>query len=188
MNIKFNVLLMILIVISLTSACKKEKVKPIDELPEATQEGKNTFGCLVNGEAFLPKGGRFARPSPQCSYPFLDNRSGRGYCFSLIASNKAEPNILKIVRLETYFKELEESKTYSLTVPGVKEEASGEYSVSTPRSLGEHYWVQPPVTGELRITKLDKVKRILAGTFWFDALNDEGEKVEVREGRFDMKY
>ncbi len=26
------------------------------------------------------------------------------------------------------------------------------------------------------------------GTFWFDAVNAAGEKVEVREGRFDMKF
>ena len=25
-------------------------------------------------------------------------------------------------------------------------------------------------------------------TFWFDAVNAQGEIVEIREGRFDMKY
>jgi hypothetical protein len=28
----------------------------------------------------------------------------------------------------------------------------------------------------------------VAGTFWFDAVNDRGEKVEVRQGRFDMLF
>ena len=27
--------------------------EPIDQLPAATQDGKNTFGCLVNGEAWV---------------------------------------------------------------------------------------------------------------------------------------
>ena len=29
---------------------------PKEELPPITQEGKNTFGCLVNGKVWLPKG------------------------------------------------------------------------------------------------------------------------------------
>jgi len=31
-------------------------IKPKNELPAETQEGKNTLGCLVNGEVSLPKG------------------------------------------------------------------------------------------------------------------------------------
>ncbi|TGE17604.1 hypothetical protein [Hymenobacter elongatus] len=33
-------------------ACKKEEA---DALPKATQEGQHTFGCLVDGKAFVPK-------------------------------------------------------------------------------------------------------------------------------------
>ena len=29
---------------------------PIDQLPPITQTGENTFGCLVDGEVWLPKG------------------------------------------------------------------------------------------------------------------------------------
>ena len=30
--------------------------------------------------------------------------------------------------------------------------------------------------------------RTLSGRFWFDATNSAGEKVEIREGRFDILY
>lgn len=43
-------------------------------------------------------------------------------------------------------------------------------------------------TGELKITKFDVSNSIISGTFWFDAVNEEGETVEIREGRFDMKF
>ena len=43
------------------------------------------------------------------------------------------------------------------------------------------------ITGELKITKFDEINKIASGTFWFDAENDKGEKVEVRDGRFDAK-
>ncbi|MBC7447292.1 MAG: hypothetical protein H7330_04480 [Hymenobacteraceae bacterium] len=36
--------------------CKKDDPKSIDRLPTATTEGKNTWGCLVNGEAWTSSG------------------------------------------------------------------------------------------------------------------------------------
>jgi hypothetical protein len=42
--------------------------------------------------------------------------------------------------------------------------------------------------GEFTITKLDTANYIIAGTFWFDAVSEEGEVVEIREGRFDIDY
>lgn len=29
---------------------------------------------------------------------------------------------------------------------------------------------------------------IISGTFWYDAINSTGQKVEVRNGRFDMHF
>jgi hypothetical protein len=42
--------------------------------------------------------------------------------------------------------------------------------------------------GELIITKFDDANQIMSGTFWFDAVNKDGVKVEVREGRFDVHF
>lgn len=42
--------------------------------------------------------------------------------------------------------------------------------------------------GELKITRLDLSNSIISGTFWFDAINSNGEIVKIREGRFDMHY
>ncbi|GAB2858733.1 Riean_0653 family protein [Hymenobacter ruber] len=38
------------------SQCKKKDPDPASQLPPATQTGANTFGCLVNGQAYTPKG------------------------------------------------------------------------------------------------------------------------------------
>ena len=40
--------------------------------------------------------------------------------------------------------------------------------------------------GELIITRLDTINKIISGTFWFNLLNSKNEKVEVRDGRFDL--
>lgn len=51
------------------------------------------------------------------------------------------------------------------------------------------YGTTDQVTGQLTITKLDPEKAIISGTFWFDAVRlSDGEKVQIREGRFDMEY
>ncbi|WP_397337511.1 DUF6252 family protein [Paenimyroides tangerinum] len=43
--------------------------------------------------------------------------------------------------------------------------------------------------GEFTITKLDLQKQIISGTFWFDVKDPKtGEKIEVREGRFDTHF
>ena len=39
-----------------------------------------------------------------------------------------------------------------------------------------------------QIVRVDKEKNIISGTFWFDAVNEQGKKVEIREGRFDMVF
>ncbi|RRJ91607.1 hypothetical protein EG240_05250 [Paenimyroides tangerinum] len=43
--------------------------------------------------------------------------------------------------------------------------------------------------GEMTITKFDLANEIVSGTFWFDVQNPwTGEKIEVREGRFDTHF
>ena len=41
----------------LLAACSKDDSNPIDALPPATQIGANTFGCLINGKVLLPRSG-----------------------------------------------------------------------------------------------------------------------------------
>ncbi|WP_299762726.1 hypothetical protein [uncultured Pontibacter sp.] len=48
--------LYLLLVLLCFSSCKKWFANPKEELPAATMEGKNTFGALVNGKVWLPKG------------------------------------------------------------------------------------------------------------------------------------
>lgn len=52
------------------ASCKKDKASE-DQLPPATQTGANTFGCLVNGKVFVPKGyDGTGRPNPHVQYDY----------------------------------------------------------------------------------------------------------------------
>lgn len=50
----FSISLLFLITLSATT-CKKESTLEMElaKLPQATQTGQNTFGCLVNGKAWV---------------------------------------------------------------------------------------------------------------------------------------
>ncbi|MEO7801559.1 MAG: hypothetical protein ABIR81_06155 [Ginsengibacter sp.] len=57
----------------ITASCKKNNT-PTDEdqLPPATQTGANTFGCLINGKVWLPKGySNTGTPNPKISFEIL---------------------------------------------------------------------------------------------------------------------
>ena len=58
-----SLLIVFTFLLLIASSCKKESNK--DKLPPATQTGENTFGCLVNGKVFVPKGyDGTGRPNP----------------------------------------------------------------------------------------------------------------------------
>jgi hypothetical protein len=81
MKIPGIITLTILSALLLSASCKKHVVKPADQLsllPPATQTGARTFGCLVNGLAFVPKNQSIIEgPDMQCNYIFLNG----GYYF-----------------------------------------------------------------------------------------------------------
>ena len=80
---------LIFVIFSLTllsSSCKKQVVQPVSELsklPPATQTGARTFGCLVNGHAFVPQNNLrlLQGPTMQCNYIYLS----RGFYFNVSA-------------------------------------------------------------------------------------------------------
>lgn len=87
------------------------------------------------------------------------------------------------IRLEANQNTIEEGVTYPLGVA-----APGGY-------FGEVLFFDsetPPTTemdaGFMTTTKLDPVNNIVSGTFSFDILDNQGELVEIREGRFDQIY
>ncbi|MFL0132653.1 DUF6252 family protein, partial [Tenacibaculum maritimum] len=82
--------------------------------------------------------------------------------------------------------ELEVNKVYNLNMVRSSNSKFGEFHESN--IINDYYSTTPEITGELIIIHHDYNKAIISGTFWFDAVNNAGEKIEVREGRFDMKY
>ncbi|NRB60630.1 MAG: hypothetical protein HRU50_11915 [Winogradskyella sp.] len=151
---------------------------PIDQLPPATQTGENTAGCLVNGEAFLPNNGSIQ--------PLVLNYLN-GEDFTLGISREVNGSLYTI-RISQFNIPLQEGETYLLNTEFTGSPSSAQYIINTfPPPSPNYYSTNSMVTGELTITSNDFNNAILSGTFWFDAINSEGDIVEVREGRFDIQ-
>lgn len=137
--------------------CEKSNAEKIDELPAETQGGKNTFGCLVNGELWLPEG----------TFPYSGLKVSSDYGSTLTASNSTG-----VMSLRT--DQLTEGQLIPLFDNRALFSRDGEGFISTG--------------GSLKISKFDKVKQIIAGTFYFTAKNAKGDSVVVTDGRFDVKF
>ena len=173
-----NLLFLFATILTLT-CCDKDDNKstnPIDQLPPATQTGANTAGCLVNGEALLPKGTGIIL---NCFY-----QDGLNFGLSI---TQEKVNIRKTINIASLNQKLEVGQIYQLKEYGANSKY-GEYLISHDDFSEIHYKTNTIVNGELKITYHNFDKAFICGTFWFDAVNEAGEKVGVREGRFDMKY
>ena len=74
---------------------------------------------------------------------------------------------------------------------GIRNAANAQYlyGQNQPVILFNDYFTSLIYTGTLRIKKLDSINQIVSGTFQFDAFEStNNKKVEIREGRFDMRY
>ena len=151
----------------LAAGCKKDG--PEAGLPAATQDGKNTFGCLVDGQLFVPKPGQAIsitkrEPLEASIYhtDLLVSGMGNGY---------VEFALRNAFKLGVY--NLSETNTNSY----------GTYSIS-----GIRYYTNASHQGTVTLTRIDTVAKVAAGTFQFTALDyQSGKTVTVTNGRFDVQ-
>jgi hypothetical protein len=133
----------------------------VDCLQSATQTGENTFGCLLDGEAFIPDSG--INPL-DCVYQFVNE----GYYFALKGNKRDENNNSNLIALLTDDLQISEGGTYAL---------AGIFSYTSSMN-----------SREMTINKLYSENQTVSGTFWFDVIDQNGDLRQIREGRFDMQY
>ncbi len=167
-------------------SCKKHKSDPISQLPPETQTGENTFGCLVNGQVFVPKGPSLS-PILTCYYPHLNTDYSKGYFFQVYAKSKGKDCELSSISIDTDSLTIQEEQEIALKLI-TKGGAAGRYTYYPDCSLFINYTTDSLNTGKLLIKKFDSVNQIVSGTFWFNAINENGDILKITDGRFDMEY
>ena len=106
---KYSFLIICLYCIITAAQCKKDKLA----LPPETQEGKNTFGCLVNGQVLTPKGGGIA-PNYDCYYQYLNTSTSKRYFFQVKGVRNGSNCELTSIRISTDSLKIEQGKKYPL--------------------------------------------------------------------------
>ncbi|MBN8682016.1 MAG: hypothetical protein J0L99_05170 [Chitinophagales bacterium] len=174
-----NTLLFILLLAALSfSACEKEKTPPteLEKLPAATQEGKNTFGCLVDGKAWTPKWGGLLKPELT---PMYNEIIGQFALTAYQYQNDSRESISLGTKPQGVFAPGEVITRDSNFVYVSKKDPCSSSSQS-------FYWSK---SGTIQITRLDVSTGIISGTFEFDAVSETcQDTVRITDGRFDIKY
>jgi len=184
MRILLHIFLFSLLLIG--NSCKKNNAD--EELPPLTFEGKNTIGCMINGEPWVPKGtfsGGIANYPTDGGYyidPFFPNVN------ILLKTNNPQGEIELFCRNYSgsryilpgryYFNK----KTQSIT--GYFEIHSyGLYSIN-----GKEYMTDSLHNGWIDILKSDSITKIVSGKFEFTCFNTADSKSYIiTDGRFDYK-
>ncbi len=159
----------------LAASCgKKDDDQPTDKLPPATMTGANTFGCLVNGEVWLPHTGSIWDEA-------LNVKHDRGWvgCDQLAIGVKkitsTNVNIYQTFNINVWCPVVGANTTSPSNGIFIDFEDCGNYRVDT---LSPHV---------VNITKLDTINFIASGTFYFTAINDDClDTIRITEGRFDV--
>jgi hypothetical protein len=164
-----------------TVSCKKQ----IDELPEETGTGANTFGAKINGELWGPLKFGVAATTPILEAHFAGNNS-----FRVVARNFGSSP--KESEMEIYLHNITEAGTYTLNqTTAIFPRASASYAYYVERKFHPtNEWITTlQYTGMVTLTRLDIPAKIIAGRFEFRAINSGAtpEPITVTEGRFDVQ-
>ena len=166
--------------------CRKDPINPIDELPPETQTGANTFGCLVNGQIFKPGGSNLSGPNLSAIYQYLYPGSPNGYIFAVNAADKKDP--CNITQIGFTFDSLTITTGTFFLKAMQKGQGGAGYQLLRCSFPIKELLTTNQIGGQLILKKFDLTSQIASGTFWFTAVNPNGDTVKITDGRFDVRY
>jgi len=172
--------------ISLNSCLKTKK----DVLPPITMEGKNTMGCIINGELFTVSGkqlrGGWSHNGTHAGY-YSGSSSGVHPPYIYVRAKQPSPKIQVYIKLALF----EGQNVYELNK---QEKSVGIVHMPADNYVfaSSEYTTTSEFKGRVEILKLERNletgEGFVSGLFEFDAIDSRGEVIEVREGRFDLSF
>ena len=143
-------------------------------------DGRGGVKCDVDGTELKPR--VVTSPGPGSSELRFESYMGEDY-ITLRFNNRDENNAFLAVRMVVKGFNPNELNLEGMTID-LNDYSTGQYSINTQIE----YSTNLEYIGEFEIVYHDQSERILAGRFWYDAINSENESKEIRNGEFDMKY
>jgi hypothetical protein len=163
------------------SKCKDNDPAPEAQLPPATQTGANTFGCLVNGQPWTPKGNN-GRENFRITY----DPTYAGGSLSIRAYRYPDQSAA-FQDINMGGDRINQAGTYQFVLTGDRK----VFYTNTGKAFPCNDYDGPPSltyrSGTLTITKLDLTVGIISGTFAFTLAKPGCDTIKVTQGRFDYK-
>lgn len=164
--------------------CKKNKHSPPPDnpygLPNATQEGKNTLGFLLNGEPWSPKGFN-GTANLSIDVDFEYNRGVFGIAaYRILSTNNRQYFGFGISDSLNFLPVSQTAIINSASLGRMRFENSSCSYFSTDADILSK--------GSISVSKLDRVNRIIAGSFSGTLYKYGCDTIYITEGRFDMKF
>lgn len=150
--------------------CDKDELTELEKLPPATHSGLYTFGCLVDGKAWVTEWTGDAPTYYQTGTLFI------------YAGNRILKSFIGIHIYDLNLGEREYQLTESIHI-------YDNDAFYNDVSMVCEYFTTKTYKGSVTITHLDKSKFIVSGTFEFEAWSADCNKVvKITDGRFDLHY
>ena len=168
-NYMRNILLIAFCIIIVS--CKKDPITT--KLPDLTNIGANTFGCMINDEVYIPEHKVLTSYFGPITidFPIYPN------CFFSVNTNRIADNSDPLNNTKLYFNAEQVKKI-------------GEYKIRgyvIDKDISYINFGDIP-NGMVTITYIDTVKKIISGRFYFDAKEENGtQTIKITDGRFDLK-
>lgn len=165
------------------ASCKKEKTDE-EQLPTITQTGANTFGCLVNGKIYIPKG--FEQNNANFKVlvdPNFNDGTIDVRVFKIDGNTNLKLNFGSDSAKAVGYYEVNKRNDFSFRIFNTN---SGNLVCETPYSFG----MLSSKSGFIKITRYDLANGIISGEFEFHFSNPAcglGEPIHITQGRFDKK-
>ena len=151
---------------------------PEPDLPAATQEGKGTIGCYINGKPWVPKP-YIAIAIPQFMEVVFDENRNSFFGMQV----QKDGSLQESLSVFAYGAKIGNN----LIVP--HNGAAFFDSSDKNKCKGSNYFLDTTTNRLLIITKLDTEKRIISGTFEFTAISDKcKDTLKFTKGRFDANF
>ncbi|TCC86617.1 hypothetical protein EZ428_23185 [Pedobacter frigiditerrae] len=143
-------------------SCKKKTIGALEPaLPAETQTGARTFGCLVNGEIWIPTGiSMIPAITTSIQFDILSLKTNKGVeAVNFSVTNMQTVGSYDLITNSNFVRYIYDTNIYKCT------------------------------DGTLVITKYDKINRIISGHFFFVGKDSAtGKTIKITEGRFDVPF
>ncbi len=146
-----------------------DKFTEIEKLPPITTTGENTFGCLVNGKAFVVR-----NSSKQVSI----YQQGQLQFGSSIDDGTLDESIYMILGDPLITNSIYDFK---------ESDSNAEYQYRNIDVVC-YYAFEDTYEGSIQFSNIDRDNFIISGIFEFSSITEGCDTIKITDGRFDMQY